>query len=385
LGLSSYWNAGIIKYMKIAIQAADLDYDRIDGTRVYLLNMLRRFGSLSPTDEFLIYHKNNFNPELTPPEFPNYKINKIKSPIFWTQARLAYELAGDKPDVLWMPMHNIPLLKNKKIKTVVTIHDLAYKYFPEYFPKKDLFLLNLLGDMAIKKADKIIAISESTKKDILKLYPPVKGEKIKVIYHGFDPDVFMAPRSQNKENEVKKRLGISGDYLLYSGAIQPRKNLEVLIKAFELFKKNNPSQLKLVLSGEKAWMSENIVSMAQKSAFQGDIIMPGKLKFCDLGHLMRGARAYVYPSLYEGFGITVLEALASRVPVICAKNSSLPEVGGDAVLYFDAASSGDLCQKIGILLSDIRLEKNLLEKGTAQIKKFSWDKCARETLDFLKS
>jgi glycosyltransferase involved in cell wall biosynthesis len=371
--------------MKIAIQAADLDYDRIDGTRVYLLNMLRRFGALSPQDKFLIYHRRNFNPELTPPELSNYTIKKIKSPIFWTQARLAYELASDKPDVLWMPMHNIPLLKNKKIKTVVTIHDLAYKYFPQYFPKKDLFLLNLLGDMAIKKADKIIAISQSTKNDILKLYPGVKDGKIKVIYHGFDPEVYMVQRDRDKENEVKKRLGISGEYLLYSGAIQPRKNLEVLIKAFDLFKQNNQSQLKLVLAGEKAWLCENIVNLAKKSAFRKDIIMPGKLKFCDLGHLMRGARAYVYPSLYEGFGITVLEALASQVPVICAKNSSLPEVGGDAVLYFNANSPEDLCQKIEKLLGDWQLEKSLLENGAAQIKKFSWDKCAQETLDFIKS
>ncbi|GAH06744.1 unnamed protein product, partial [marine sediment metagenome] len=138
--------------MKIAIQAADLDNDRIDGTRVYILNMLRHFGKNYPDDIFNIYHRKDFNPELVPPNFSNYSIKKIDFPFNWTQTRFALELMKDKPDALWMPMHNIPLLKKKSLKTTVTIHDLAFKYFPQYYPKNDLRKLNALLSLAVKKS-----------------------------------------------------------------------------------------------------------------------------------------------------------------------------------------------------------------------------------------
>lgn len=371
--------------MRIAIQAADLDAQRIDGTRVYIWNLLKHFGKLDTTSQFLIYHKNNFNPELTPPEFTNYSIRKIRAPYFWTQLRFAYAIKKDKIEDLWMPMHNLPFFHSKKIKTTVTIHDLAFKYFPESFLKKDLLKLNFLTDLAIRKSDKIIAISEATKNDILKLYPRIKSEKIKVIYHGFSPDVYALERNREKEAEIKKELKINGAYILYIGAIQPRKNLEVLIEAFNKLKNEEKSDLHLVLAGEKAWLSQKTIEAASKSQFSGSIIMPGKLKFDDLGHLCRGATACVFPSLYEGFGIPVLEAMAAQVPVICAKNSSLPEVGGDAALYFNAADPTELAEKIGTILNDEILRRDLIAKGLEQIKKFSWEKCARETLDFLKS
>lgn len=237
--------------VKIAIQAADLDHDRIDGTRVYILNCLKYFGELDPASEFLIYHKKEFNPELAPPNFSNYKIKKIYAPLFWTQTRFAWEIRKDKPDILWMPMHNAPLLCPKKIKTIVTIHDLAFKYFPEHFPKKDLLKINLLTRLAIRNADGIIAISESSKKDILKFYPGTRAEKIKVIYHGFDSEVYEQERDLAKEKEIKERLGIRGDYLLYIGAIQPRKNLEVFIEAFNLIRTRQKSNLSLVFVGKK--------------------------------------------------------------------------------------------------------------------------------------
>jgi len=371
--------------MKIAIQVADLDAERIDGTRVYIHNMLKYFGKLDKTSEFFLYHKNQFNPELVPPSFPNYKIKRKNFLLFWTQLWLCRELKKDQPDVLWMPMHNIPLLLVGNVKTIVTAHDLAYKYFPQYFPKKDLFKLNLLGKWAFTKADKIIAISESTKRDILKFYPSVSESKIKVIYHGFDAEVFSVTRDLSREQEVKKRMGVSGEYILYAGAIQPRKNLGVLVDAFTIFKAKTDSKIKLVIAGERAWLSDGLFEKIGKSQFQKDIITPGRLSFTDMGILVRGASTYVYPSLYEGFGIPVLEILASRVPLLCARNSSLEEAGGDAPLYFDEKSPPDLAEKIALVLGDENLRVEMVKKGLEQIKKFSWEKCARETLEYIKS
>lgn len=372
--------------MRIAIQAADLDAPRIDGTRVYIYNLLKYFGSLDAKSEFFVYHKKEFNPELVPPEFPNYKIKKINFPALWTQARFAWELRKDKPDVLWMPMHNIPLVRSKKMKTFVTVHDLAYKYFPDYFPKKDLLKLNLLGDLAIKNADKLVAISESTKRDILKFYPTVREENIRVIHHGFDTNLFgggsvSANILDNYQLQSKK-------YVLYNGAIQPRKNLERLIEAFEILKKEEDvrmKNLKLAIVGEKAWLSDGILKKAENSQFREHIVMPGKVKFEDLAELMKNAAVYVFPSLYEGFGIPILEAMASGVPVVAADNSSLKEVGGGAAEYFDAYNANEMAEKIKRVLADDKLKQRMIAGGAEQAKKFSWEKCAQETLEYLKS
>lgn len=382
--------------MKIAIQAADLDAPRIDGTRVYILNLLRNFGKLDKTSDFLIYHKDKFNPELVPPEFPNYKIKRIASPFFWTQTRFAWELKKDKPDVLWMPMHNMPILRRRGMKTVVTIHDLAFKYFPKTFTKKDLCKINLLTKIAVSYADKIITVSESSKKDILKFYPSVKPEKIKVIYHGFDRSVYEQVRDFQKEREIKGKCGIDGDYIIYIGAIQPRKNLEKLVEAFEkvcshpsvpsghLPSGRGDGSLKLVLVGEKAWLSKGVFKRIERSPNKKDIICPGRLNFEVMGHLLRGASAFVFPSLYEGFGIPILEAFASKVPVICSRNSSLPEVGGSAALYFEDNNANDMAERIEKILADENLRNEHIKKGLEQIKKFSWEKCAKETLEYLK-
>jgi len=370
--------------MKIAIQAADLDAPRIDGTRVYIKQCLKYFGKLDPSSEFLIYHKDKFNSELAPPDFPNYKIISKKLDYFWTQTFFALNVWKKKPDVLWMPMHNMPLFRRGKIKTVVTIHDLAFKYFPETFTSIDLFKINLLTRIAILFADKIITISESSRRDILKFYPGVKEEDIKVISHGFDAEVFDKGRNLEREEEIKKRYGINGPYIFYIGAIQPRKNLEKLVEAFDLAKKDI-SDLKLVLVGEKAWLSDGIFQKIEKSLNKNDIICPGRIDFEPMGHLLRGARAFVFPSLYEGFGIPILEAFASRVPVICSKNSSLPEVGGDAAIYFEDNDANDMAEKIKKVITDENLRQTHIAKGLLQMKKFSWEKCARETLDYLKS
>lgn len=371
--------------MKIAIQASDLDAERIDGTRVYILNLLKNFGTLDRASEFLIYHKNKFNPELTPPNFSNYHVKKITFPFFWTQIRFCLATRRERPDVIWMPMHNIPILRSKKVRTVVTIHDLAFKYFPECFTNCELAKLNFLAKMAIERSDGIITISESSRKDILKFFPKIKEEKIKIIYHGFDREVFEKERDEKKEDDLKNKLKFKGEYILYVGAIQPRKNLGVLVDAFWQIKKEEKyKNLKLVLAGEKAWLWEEIFEKINVSPAKNDIITPGKINFEDLGHLMRGASVFVFPSLYEGFGIPPLEAMAARVPVICAKNSSLPEVAGEAALYFEGSNSSDLTLKIKTVLQDGELRGNLIQKGIFRIQKFSWKKCAQETLAYLK-
>ncbi|MEI8096983.1 MAG: glycosyltransferase family 1 protein, partial [Candidatus Moraniibacteriota bacterium] len=173
-------------------------------------------------------------------------------------------------------------------------------------------------------------------------------------------------------------------YALYVGALQPRKNLVRLIEAFNVAKQTIP-EMKLVLAGEKAWLPDEIFEAREKSPYKEDIIMTGAVSFENLRALYQGARLFVFPSLYEGFGLPILEAFSSHVPVLTANNSSLLEVGGEAALYCDAVSVEDVTKKLGQLWSDESLQKELVQKGHEQLKKFSWDNCTKETLEYIRS
>jgi glycosyltransferase involved in cell wall biosynthesis len=375
--------------MRIAINAADLDHSRIDGTRIYIKNLLAEFGSLDKESQFLIYHKSEFNPELAFPVFKNYKIIKLGSFPFWTQTRFAWEIFKTKPDVLWIPMHSLPYLRSRKTKTIVTIHDLAFKYFSQFFQKKDLRRLNWFTDYAVKNADKLIAVSNSTKADILKLYPEIKPEKIKVIHHGYDKNLFNENISQEEIKKINTRYQIPDTrYMIYVGAIQPRKNIETLVDAYEIAKKEFPD-LKLAIAGDLGWLYKPILEKIKSAE---GVIYLGKFKAKDLPALLRGAEAFVLPSLYEGFGLPALEAMACGVPVVAADNSSLSEIVGDAGILFNAYSNDEsvspadkLAEALKKILESDKLRDDLRKRGLERVKNFGWEKCARETLEWLKS
>lgn len=370
--------------MKIAIHAADLDHARIDGTRVYIKSVLDQLALCENGDEFWIYHQKDFNPVLAPQKSANAVWRKKPFRWLWTQTRFAWEIFRAKPDALWLPMHNLPVLRRKKMRTTVTVHDLAFKIFPQHFPKKDLLKLNLLTDYAVKNATNLIAVSNSTKKDILRFYPQIMPEKISVVHHGFDARLFATKIEQEESVKILAKYQLEAKkYLLYVGAIQPRKNLEVLVAAFEQLKENWPD-LKLALVGEKAWLFEKTLARIAQSPFVSDIALCGKVAFAELPVFYQNACAFVFPSLYEGFGIPLLEAFAAKTPVVAAHNSSLPEVGGKGALYFDADDSQALAAQIALLLKDENLVQEMQKKASMQLAKFSWQKCAKQTLLVIK-
>ncbi len=378
--------------MRIAIDCADLDHTRIDGTRVYIKNILNWLGKIDRESQFFLYHQKDFNPMLAPKMYDNYVERKIPYPFWWTQTRLPYEIMRDKPAILWMPIQQLPYLLKGKVKSVITIHDLAFKIFPDHFTFSDRFKLNLFSDYAVKNADKIIAVSESTKKDILKFYPKIDEKKVKVIHHGIErggneKDIHLPnlPGNLGKPRTAMV-LGRLTNFLLYVGAIQPRKNLIVLVEAFEKIKRKNKFEdLKLVIVGEPAWMAEKILARMKESVFSKDIILTGKLGFEETKRLYEKAKIFVFPSLYEGFGIPVLEAWSAGTAVIVANNSSLEEIGKNAVEKFDEKSSDELVEKIDLLLSDENYRMELAERGQRELENYSWEKSARETLEFLKT
>jgi glycosyltransferase involved in cell wall biosynthesis len=369
--------------MKIAIQVADLDGMRIDGTRVYLSQVLCRLGKLDVQTAWHLYHRSTFNQELAPPPFPNYTVHTVTSPLYWTQTRFALELWRLRPQKVWMPVQALPFFLPKDIETIVTIHDLAFKYFPNHFTKKDQRRLNWFADFAVRKATKLIAVSESTKRDILRWYPDVEASKIRVIHHGFEVSGANEATSLDTQKNILEKYALgTKKYLLYVGALQPRKNIQVLLAAFALERVKHP-EMKLVLVGEKAWLWEDILQSVEQHPFQKDIILVGKVSFAELQQFYAHAKIFVFPSLYEGFGIPILEAQAAGIPVLCSDNSSLPEVGGDAALYFEATDVQALAAQIALLWNDEGLYSSVQRKGFENIKRFSWDKCAKETLAYI--
>ena len=369
--------------MDIAIQASDLDRARIDGTRVYLKELLQVFGSLAPKTFFVLYHEYTFNKALAPRARANYQEKKIPFPIAWMQTRFAWALFWDKPSKLFLPIQAAPLWLPRTIEVTATIHDLAWKRYPETFTWKDRFKLDILLWRVIKRADKLIAVSHATKKDILQYFPTLDPQKIRVIHHGFDKAFF--EERLTLEDLAAQLLVYSlkaGNYILYVGALQPRKNLVRLIEAFEKMKPENPDA-RLVLAGEVAWLAEDILSRREQSLYRQDIILTGRLSFDDLRALYQGARVFAFPSLYEGFGIPLLEAFASGIPVLTGNNSSLPEVAGDAALYCDVLDTDDMTHKLTLLWQDQHMRAELVTKGVERLNNFSWEQCARQTLSYI--
>jgi glycosyltransferase involved in cell wall biosynthesis len=369
--------------MKIAVQASDLDHARIDGTRVYLKELLKRFGTIAPETEFALYHKGVFNPALMPPEMPNYDERALPFPIAWMQTRFALEMFLRRPEKLFLPIQAAPMILPRGVEVTATIHDLAFRRYPETFPKSHLHKLNLMLSTAVRQADKLIAVSESTKHDLLEFFPKLSADKIRVIHHGFD-GAFFGERlsSEDLSKKLQSYQLQAASYFLYVGALQPRKNLVRLIEAFDIAKKSIP-EMKLVLAGEPAWLSDGILSACEKSPYKDDIILTGRISFDDLRALYQGARFFAFPSLYEGFGLPILEAFASGIPVLTAGNSSLVEVAGRAALYCHAESVSDIAEKLERLWDDEVLRSDLIARGEDQLKKFSWDTCAEKTVKYI--
>ncbi len=370
--------------MNIVVQASDLDHARIDGTRVYLRELLKRFGAIMPEAEFALYHKGVFNPALAPPRMANYQERTLPFPYAWMQTRFALEMFLRKPEKLFLPIQAAPIILPRGIEVTATIHDLAFRRYPETFPKSHLQKLNLMLATAVRQADKLIAVSESTKHDLLEFFPHLSPEKIRVIHHGFDAAFFGAKiSSEELDEKLMKLVKLKAtSYCLYVGALQPRKNLVRLIEAFDIAKQSTP-EMKLVLAGEPAWLSDGILAAREKSPHKDDIILTGRVTFEDLRALYQGARFFAFPSLYEGFGLPILEAFASGTPVLTAANSSLVEVAGKAALYCHAESVPDIAEKLERLWDDEALREHLVMSGEDQLRKFSWDTCAEETLQYI--
>jgi glycosyltransferase involved in cell wall biosynthesis len=362
--------------MIIGIDGNEANVDSHVGVSVYTLNLLTYFQKNSNDSvRFNIYLKNkpkNFLPEQT----KNFRYITVPGPIAWSQIFLPLYLNTHRPDDIFLsPAHYSP--RSLRSPLIVTIHDLSYFYYPDEFLKKDLYKLTNWTKDSITKAKKIIAVSKTTKKDILKFYN-VPEEKVSVIYNGYEK----RDTDENKKDNTSIDLSDLKNYILYVGTIQPRKNLTTLIEAFAKFHTEQPDY-KLVIVGRKGWLYEKIFTKVKEMNVEDSVIFTGYLPDSTVKKLYKDAFCFVLPSLYEGFGLPVLEAMSMGCPVIASFSSSLPEIGGEACLYFDPKNPAELTDKMNMLIQSAELRADLIQKGKQRVKEFSWQKCAEQTLDLI--
>lgn len=366
--------------MTIGIDGNEANVSKQVGVSVYTTNLLNYFQKKATMQtQFRVYLRQQPLP-LMPAENKYYKYVVVSGPVLWSQIFLPLQLNLHKQiDVFFSPAHYSP--RFCPVPLVVTIHDLSYFYFPDEFLEKDYFKLISWTEYSVNKAQKIISVSKSTKKDIMKFYK-IPDEKIQVIYNGFEKTVDVS--NTPDENFLIMNDLTAKKYILYVGTIQPRKNITTLIKAFAKFHQLYPD-FKLVITGKKGWLYKDIFAEAQKQQVENSIIFTGFVPDNDVALLYKHAFCLVSPSLYEGFGLPLLEAMSFGCPVISSHSSSLPEIGGDACLYFDATDEKDLLEDLKLLATDQKIRNDLITKGKARIKLFSWEKCAEETLQAIQN
>ena len=267
------------------------------------------------------------------------------------------------------------LLPLRSVPTVLTVHDLIFRHLPEHHKWLNRWYLNWALPLYCRRATRIIAISECTRRDLSAAYG-VPAEKITVIHEAADPR--FRPQPAARVAAVRRRYGLPERYLLFVGTIEPRKNLTRLLHAFEVLRDEGLSDA-LVVVGQRGWLYDAFFAALERSPAREAVILPGFVPDEDLPAVYAGAQALAFPSLYEGFGLPVLEAMACGTPVACSGTSSLPEVAGDAALTFDPASEAAILAALRELLVDPSLRQALASRGLERAAQFSWDRVAAET------
>jgi glycosyltransferase involved in cell wall biosynthesis len=291
------------------------------------------------------------------------------SRIVWEQA-VQPALTGQL-DLLHALAYVTPVLTRKP--TVVTVHDLSFLHNPERFRAANRNYLQLFTRLSVKRAKRVIAVSEHTKKDVMQVYG-LPADKIDVVYSGLDSH-FRRPPTQEIE-EFRLAHGLPERFILYLGTIEPRKNLSTLIRAYD---KVRPEGIKLVCAGGRGWMYQDVFQTVEELRLSRDVIFPGFLPEDDLPLWYSAAEVFVYPSAYEGFGLPVIEALACKVPTITTNASSLPEAAGDAALMVPPDDSEALADTLANLLADPALQSDLATRGPKQAGRFTWQRAACDT------
>jgi glycosyltransferase involved in cell wall biosynthesis len=357
--------------MIIGIEAERANNPVKTGVEYYAKQLILNLAKIDSANQYRLYLRTA--PEEWLRQLPaNFHLKVIPFWIFWTQVRISWEMLWHPVDVLLIPASTMPFWHPRK--TVVTLHDIAWDIYPQTYTKFVLWYSRIFTWLAVKFCWKVISVSQSTKQDLITKYG-LPAEKIAVVHHGYGEEIV------KPENQSLSKL-LPPKYILFLSTLQPRKNLDGLIDAFKILKQEQPElPHKLVVVGKPGWKFEAILEKIEK--YKDLVVYLNHVSGEDKTVILAHAEVLVLPSFYEGFGMQILEAFSAGVPVATSKVSSMPEVAGEAAVYFDPNSPVEIKNAIKNILLDKSLRDWLIEKGKARLKEFSWEKCARETLEVL--
>lgn len=363
--------------MRIGIDGYEANVIQRVGIGRFAYELLWALYRLNTKHEIIIFIPNGKIADL-PRERTNWQYRIVKSRRLWTFVSLPKALHKENLDIFFSPTHYVPLFS--RIPRVFSIMDLSFIHFPKLFRKKDLHQLRLGTQYSAKVGKGIVTISNFSKDAIIKQYK-APSKSVVVAYPGFDHKVFNTKASAAQIKGVHKRFGITNDYIIYVGTLQPRKNIVRLLNAFQQLE---DKKVKLLIVGKKGWLYSEFFEKVKKWKLSDRILFTNFVSDTDLALLLRGAKCFVLPSLYEGFGIPAVEAMACGVPVVVSNISSLPEIVGDAGIYVNPYESKYIASGLNqaLSLSDAQ-RKAMIHKGLAQIQKFSWETCASTALEII--
>lgn len=366
--------------MKVAIDIRDAGKEKT-GKGWYTFNIVRELLELDKKNQYILYGNTKKSPFEKESDKVKYKFIDTK-PLKWHFSVLK-DLKDENVDLFFAPTsYIIPALAPAKLKVIITVHDLVAFFFPGSHKTKAVLIERLTLKKALKKVHAVLVVSENTKKDLLKkfIFPE---QRIHITYCA-PSNVFNKPVTGEELEEFRIKSKLPQNFILAVGTMEPRKNLSTLIKSFVVVKKRFPD-FKLVLVGKKGWKYHRIEKTLEEFKMKDDVIFPGYLKDRDLQKIYKLATVFVFPSLYEGFGIPPLEAMASGCPVVSSNAASLPEVVGEAGLLIDPTNSYKLAESISSLIENEHVRNMMIERGHKQAEKFNWKDSAKVIYELINS
>jgi glycosyltransferase involved in cell wall biosynthesis len=364
--------------LRIGIDASRAVVSRPTGVENYAYHVLREMLALERPHEYTLYLRRK-TPVVDGASEPNLRQRVVRPARLWTHLGLSYEMLRRPPDVLFVPAHVLPVYRPRRC--VVTVHDLGYLYYPEAHTLTRRWYLHLSTAYHVRVATRLIADSEATKADLVKWYG-ADPAKIAVVHLAVG-DAYRPVHEEDALGGVRARYAGGGDYLLYLGTVQPRKNVGGLLEAYATLRGQMANAPALVIAGKRGWLAAPIYARAEQLGLLGAVRFVDYVPQEELPALLSGALALVFPSFYEGFGLPALEAMACGTAVVAANSSSLPEVVGDAGLLVDPHDSEALAAAIQQVVEDTAVRTELRARGLARAAAFTWRRCAEETLRVL--
>jgi len=364
--------------MRIGIDAR-LIYYRQAGIGQYTQSLIEGLAHEDPPDrgdEFVILQHRKDTLHLTPG--PHFRRRSTWTPCHHRleQLTLPLEIWPLQLDLLHSPDYIPPFRRN--CRSVITVHDLAFLHYPELLTAESARYYGQI-DRAVRDAEGIIAVSHSTQRDLLNLLA-VPAHRVTVVHEAANP-IFRIIEEADALYDIRARYRLPERFILFLGTIEPRKNLPTLIQAYRLlWTVEGPQVPSLVVAGAKGWLFDSVFALVEQLGLTNHVLFIGNIPWADVPALYNLAEVFVFPSLYEGFGLPPLEAMACGTPVIAADVSSIPEVVGDAGLLIDPNDAEGLAETLGRVLNDAALRQDLRRRGLARAREFSWDRAARETL-----